>query len=451
MLDVGGGLLAVLALVIVNGFFVAAEYSLVTIRRTRVEQLSVEGRLGAQNVADAVAHLDSYIATCQLGITVAGLALGWIGEPALAGLIEPPLGQLGGHAVAVTVTFILITVLLVVAGELAPKGFALQHTEPVALLVAGPLRAFRWFFRPAIWLLSEGGRLALRAVGVSRAAEAQSHIGAEELRLVVQASAQAGAIETGEQFLLERVLRFGELSVASVMVPRTEVVAFPVTTSIAEAVRVVGEQRHSRYPVYGKDLDEVLGVVHVRDLLLAAPSPNLRPLLRESLLIPSHVSVERLLAEMRTRRNHFAVAIDEFGGTDGIITLEDVLETIVGDLQDEFEEPERPPERGPGGRLRIDGLEPVETLGALLGTTIEAGPYNTVAGYVLDRLGRIPQPGDAVDMAGYRLHVVEMDDLRIATIDAEPLSTSDAAAPLGRAPGAPLPLRCSDHEPVRDD
>ncbi len=439
MFEVGGGLLAVLALVIANGFFVAAEFSLVTVRRTRIEQLSTEGRAGAGSVADAVEHLDSYIAACQLGITLASLALGWIGEPALARLIEPTLGGVGGHAVAVGLSFAVITALHVVAGELAPKGLALQFTEPVALLVATPLRAFRWLFRPAIWLLNEGGWLALRVVGVSRDVAAQPHIGAEELRLVVRASAQAGAIETGEQFLLERVLRFGELSVASVMVPRTEVIAFPVTASTAEAVRTVGEHHHSRYPVYGKDLDEVLGVVHVRDLLLAAPSPNLRPLLRESLMIPSHVSVERLLAEMRARRNHFAVAIDEFGGTDGIVTLEDVLESIVGELQDEFEEPERPPERGPGGRLRIDGLDPVETLTELLGVTVEPGPYNTVAGYLLDRLGSIPQPGDTVDVAGYRLRVIEMDDLRIATLEAEPLSANDASASPERVSTPPVP------------
>lgn len=438
MIDAGWGLLAVLVLVVLNGFFVAAEFSLVTVRRTRVEQLGTEGRTGAGSVADAVEHLDSYIAACQLGITLASLALGWIGEPALARIVEPVLGGVGGHAVAVGVSFALITALHVVAGELAPKGLALQYTEQAALLVAGPLRAFRWLFRPAIWLLNEGGWLALRVVGVSRDVEAQPHIGAEELRLVVQASAQAGAIETGEQFLLERVLRFGEITVASVMIPRTEVVAFPVNTSTADAVRAVGEHHHSRYPVYGKDLDDVLGVLHVRDLLLAPRTPTLRPLLREPLVVPSHVSVERLLAEMRARRNHFAVAVDEFGGTDGIVTLEDVLESIVGELQDEFEEPERPPERGPGGRLRIDGLDPVEALTALLGVAVEAGPYNTVAGYLLDRLGNIPAVGDAVDVAGYRLRVVEMDDLRIATVEAEPLP-ADAAATGGVPTRPPTP------------
>jgi CBS domain containing-hemolysin-like protein len=423
LLETGGGLLAVLVLVLLNGFFVAAEFALVTVRRTRVEQMIAEGRPGARNISDATIHLDSYIAACQLGITMASLALGWVGEPALAGLIEPAVGEVLGHAAAVAVAFTIITALHVVAGELAPKGVALQYPEQTALVVSAPLRAFRVVFRPVIWLLNESGWLAARLMGVSRDVESHSHIGAEELRLVVQASAQAGAIETEEQFLLERVLRFGELTVASVMVPRTELVALPVDTSTKEATALVAEHHHSRYPVYRKDIDNIIGVIHVRDLLLAEPASTLEPLLREALVVPSNIGVDRLLGEMRQRRTHFAIAVDEFGGTDGIVTIEDVLESIVGELQDEFEEPERPPQRGPGGRMRIDGLDNVDVLPGLLGFEAEPGPYNTVAGFVLDRIGRIPEVGDEIEVPGYRLRVVEMDDLRIATVEAEPIMT----------------------------
>jgi CBS domain containing-hemolysin-like protein len=408
--------------VLLNGFFVAAEFALVTVRRTRVEQMLAESRPGASNVSDATQHLDSYIAACQLGITMASLALGWVGEPALAGLIEPAIGEVLGHAAAVVVAFTIITALHVVAGELAPKGVALQYPEQTAVVVSAPLRAFRVVFRPVIWLLNESGWLAARVLGVSRDIESHSHIGAEELRLVVQASAQAGAIETEEQFLLERVLRFGDLTVASVMVPRTELVAIPVATSTADATALVAQHHHSRYPVYRKDIDNIIGVIHVRDLLLAEPIPTLEPLLREALVVPSNVGVDRLLAEMRSRRTHFAIAVDEFGGTDGIVTIEDVLESIVGELQDEFEEPERPPQRGPGGRMRIDGLDNIDVLPGLLGFEVEPGPYNTVAGYVLDRIGRIPDVGDAIDVPGYILRVAEMDDLRIAVVEAEPVA-----------------------------
>jgi putative hemolysin len=208
------------------------------------------------------------------------------------------------------------------------------------------------------------------------------------------------------------------------MIPRTELVAIPVATSTQEAIALVAEHHHSRYPVFRKDIDNIIGVIHVRDLLLAEPAPTLEPLLRQALVIPSNVAVDRLLAEMRARRTHFAIAVDEFGGTDGIVTLEDVLESIVGELQDEFEEPERRPQRGPGGRMRIDGLDNVDVLPGLLGFEAEPGPYNTVAGFVLDRIGRIPEVGDEIEVPGYVLRVAEMDDLRIAVVEAEPLAAT---------------------------
>jgi putative hemolysin len=431
VLATGGGLLAVIALVLINAVFVAAEYSLVTIRRSRVEQMLAERRPGARNVADAVKNLDSYLATVQVGITMAALALGWVGEPALAHLFEPLTGRIGGHALSVGIVFAVVTGLSVIAGELAPRGIALQHPERVSLILAGPLRLLRAALRPVTWALNEGGWALLRPMGVRRNVGAQPHIAAEELRLIVQASAQAGAIEIGEQFLLERVLRFGDLTVANVMVPRTEVVALPADISTAAAVEAVREHRYSRYPVYRKDIDDLIGVLHVRDLLVATPSDTLSPLLREPLVVPSHISVERLLTEMRARRTHFVVAVDEFGGTDGIVTLEDVLEAIVGELQDEFEEADAgAPRHGPGGRIRIDGMDNVDVLQELLGVPIEDGQYNTVAGFVLDRIGHIPEAGESIEVGDYVLAVAEMDDLRIAAVEARPLPPrSDGDAP----------------------
>jgi CBS domain containing-hemolysin-like protein len=422
LLGTGGGLVAVIVLVLINAIFVAAEYSLVTIRRSRVEQMLAEGKPGARGVDDAVRNLDSYLATVQIGITMGALALGWIGEPALAHLFEPLTGRIGGHALSVVIVFAVMTSLSVIAGELAPRGIALQYPERVALILATPLRLLRVALRPVTWALTEGGWALLRLVGVRRDVGAQSHIAAEELRLIVQASARAGAIETSEQFLLERVLRFGDLTVANVMIPRTELVGLPVEMSTAEAIDAAREHRFSRYPVYRGDIDDIIGVLHVRDLLVAEPSETLLPVLREPLVVPSHISVERLLTEMRVKRGHFAIAVDEFGGTDGIVTLENVLEAIVGELQDEFEEAdEEGPQRGPGGRIRIDGMENVDVLGELLGAPVEDGPYNTVAGFVLDRIGRIPEVGESVEVGAYALTVAEMDDLRIATVEARPL------------------------------
>ena len=420
MLEIGGGLLAVAFLVFLNGFFVAAEFALVTIRRTRVQQLVNEGRPGAGNVEDGTTHLDSYIAACQLGITIASLALGWIGEPALAGLLDPVVGAFGSHAVSFAVAFTLITALHVIAGELAPKGVALQYPEQTAIVVAGPLRLFRAVFRPAIYLLNESGWLVARLMRVSRSAGQDGHFGPDELRLVVQASAEAGELNDQQRFMLQRVIRFADLTVANVMIPRTEVIAIDADTSTDDAIAFAKAGRHSRYPVYRKDLDDVIGILHARDLLLAETEMPLVSLLRDPLIVPAQVDVQELLRLMRVGRTQFAIVLDEYGGTDGIVTLENVLEEIVGELQDEFEVPEQPAVRVPGGIVRIDATEGLDVLEEQLGLEIEPGrPYNTVAGLVLELLGEIPDAGATVEFRGYRFTVVEMDDLRIALVEVQ--------------------------------
>jgi len=405
VLETGGGLLAVLVLVLLNGFFVSAEFALVTVRRTRVQQLVTEGRPGAGNVDDAVRHLDSYIAACQLGITIASLALGWVGEPALAGLLDPIFGAVGAHTLGVGVAFALITTLHVVAGELAPKGVALQYPEQVAIVIAGPLRFFRAVFRPAIWALNEAGWLLARPLRVDRNATPHGHFGADELRLVVQASGDAGALDEQQQFMLQRVIRFADLSVESVMTPRPEVIAITADTTTEEAI--------------------AFAKLH---LLFADPDAALLLLLRDPLAVPAQINVQELLRLMRVRRTQIAIVVDEYGGTDGIVTLENVLEEIVGELQDEFEVPEEIVVSRPGGVVRIDAAESVDVLVELLGLQVEPGPYNTVAGLLLELLGEIPEVGVTVDVDGHRFTVVEMDELRIAAVEVRRLSPGAAPA-----------------------
>lgn len=425
MLETGGGLVALLLLVLLNGFFVASEFALVTVRRTRVEQIAEQGRPGARSLQDAVDHLDSYIAACQLGITIASLALGWIGEPALAGLIEPALGAVGGHAVGFAVAFALITALHVIAGELAPKGIALQYAEGVSLIIVGPLRAFRALFRPVIWLLNESGWLVAGLLGVRRDVEQTSPVGGEELALLVRSSAEAGALRVEERVLLERVLRFNGLTAASVIVPRTEVVGLAAGTPVAKARQLVYEQRYSRYPVFRNSLDNVIGVLHVKDLMAAAEDARLEDLVRQPLVVPTQIGVNELLRLMRAHRVQFAVAVDEYGGTDGIVTLEDMLEEIVGELEDEFEQP-HPSVPIASDAVRLDGLDSVDLLVDRIGFAAEEGPYRTVAGYVLERLGRIPRVGDSIDVGGHRLTVVAMDELRIAELEARAITPDTA-------------------------
>ena len=432
MLETSFGLFAVLALVLANGFFVASEFALVQMRRTRVAQMVDEGHPGSGSLHDAVVHLDSYIAACQLGITGASLALGWIGEWALAGLLDPLFGNLGAHAASVTVIFLLITVLHVVAGELAPKGIALQYPERVALAVSTPLRVFRALFRPAIWALNESGWVVARAVGVRADVSEDRHLNASELLHVIEASADAGELAEADRFLMARVLRFRDLTAAEVMVPRTELLALPVETSRAEALRFVADSRHSRYPVYRESIDDVVGVLHVRDLVVADEKASIESILRQPLIVPGQVSVRELLAEMRERKTHFAIAVDEYGGTDGIITLEDVLEEIVGELQNEFDQEPPAIEHSRDGTVLLDGLASADVLEELLGTPIDSGSYKTVAGYIVDQMGRIPDVDDSVEVESHLMTVVEMDGRRIASVEVEALP---ASAPPDKATG----------------
>jgi CBS domain containing-hemolysin-like protein len=426
-MDTAIGILGVAALVALNGWFVAAEYALVTVRPTRVEQLVSERRLGALSLQHAVDHLESYIATCQLGITVASLALGWIGEPALAGLIEPAVGGIASHAVAAAITFLVITTLLVAAGELAPKGLALQHTERVALLIAGPLGVFRSVFRPAIWVLTNIGWGIARVAGVRRGAARETAFDATELVLLLRESRQAGEIDEQQLGLIERSLRFSGLSVEQAMIPRTEVLAIPFESTVAEATALARESRHSRYPVFRDSIDDIAGVLHLRDMLFATAETPIAEIVRDPLVLPGQAAVADLLRQMRDRRVHIAIVVDEYGGTDGIVTLEDVVEELIGELQDEFEPRElagRPARARRAGVVRLSGLDATDVLEEQLGVTVEEGQYQTVAGYVVDQLGRIPEVGDSIEAGGYRITVTEMDELRVAALEATRLPTA---------------------------
>ena len=405
------------ALILVNGFFVASEFSLVTVRKTRIQQLVREGAPGAGSLADGARNLDSYIAACQFGITISSLALGWIGEPALARLIEPALGTVASHTVAVVVAFAVITTLLTVAGELAPKGVALQYPERCALLCAGPLRLFRAAFRPAVWGLNEAAWLTTRAVGVRRGASETTALGAEELRLLMRASREAGMLDAEREGMLQRVIRFPELRAANVMTPRPKMVAIPATATVADAIEIAREHRHSRYPVYGQDLDDLRGVVYVRDLLFAAPGASAAEIAKEPLLAPEQIDVDDLLRLMRDSRVQLAALVDEHGGTAGIVTIEDLIEEIVGDVTDEFEPDEkRTTSTDRLHDVEIDAAEPVQALAELAGMAVAAGPYATVAGFVLDKLDDMPLTGGVITVDGHKITITGMDGRRISRV-----------------------------------
>jgi CBS domain containing-hemolysin-like protein len=423
------GLVVILFLVLLNGFFVATEFALVAVRRSRIEQLVAEGNRSARTVRSALQHLDTYIAATQLGITMASLALGWIGEPALAHLVDPLLAailpadwvQAGSHAIAVTISFALITALHIVLGELAPKGIALQRPEATSLFVAVPMTIFLRVFRPFIMALNGIGNLLLRLLGFRPASgEEQVHT-VEELRYLVRSSREAGLLESAEEEIVGRALTLNDITAHSVMVPRNEMIAVPVDISRDALLDLVGFKRHVRFPVYKQDQDHVVGMIFLTDVhAWGRTHPDepfsVRGAMRPPLFVPESIRGDDLLAQMRAARTHTAMVIDEYGGVAGLVTLQDVLERIVGQMPEIDEEARPDIETLPDGSVRVDGLTPLLDIEERFGLDFDGVEADTVGGYVLETLGRIPVTGDELEVGSYTILVTVMDGLRVAEV-----------------------------------
>lgn len=424
--DIIWRLLAVLALVFANGFFVAAEFSIVTVRKTRVDQLIAEGHWGARAVRRAVSDPDSYIAATQLGITMASIGLGWIGEPALASLVMPTLDFLPGqvaaataHTISVAVAFAIITALHIVLGELAPKTIALERSELTAFWVVKPVEIFMKLLWPFIRALNGMGRAVVRMLGLhSRGGHALVHSEAE-LKMLVTASQEAGVLEEEEEQMLHRVFGFADLTAGQVMVPRTEIVAIEAGASREALLETLTSTGHPRLPVYRGNLDNVIGILQVTDVLKALVSgeTTIDPaaLARETLTVPETLGADEVLTAIRRRNVREAIVIDEYGGTAGLVTFESLMERIVGDLGDAL---------GGGGRITvrsdasadIDGLALVTDVNERFALGIDEETYTTVGGYVMGRLGRRARVGDTIEVAGRTVRIVALDGLRVAKV-----------------------------------
>jgi CBS domain containing-hemolysin-like protein len=415
-------LVAVMALVFANGFFVAAEFAIVTVRKTRIDQLIAEGHWRAHAVRRAVSDPDSYIAATQLGITMASIGLGWIGEPALASIIEPSLTILPNmmaaataHTIAVTVSFAMITGLHIVLGELAPKTIALERPESTALWVVKPAEIFMKAFWPFIRLLNGLGRTVVNMLGLrSRGGHAMVH-SEEELKMLVTASQEAGVLEEAEEQMLHRVFAFADLTAGQVMVPRTELIAVDADTPDDVALAQITRSEAHRLLVFRTNLDNVAGILYVQDVLgaLVAGNPiNPGTLAREALTVPETLAADDLLAAMRRKGVQEAVVIDEYGGTAGLVTFESLMERIVGDAG------------SGGGRISIrpdgsadiDGLTLVTDVNEQFDLAIDEEVFTTVGGYVLGRLGRRTRVGDTIDVGGRQMRVDAVDGLRVAKV-----------------------------------
>src|SRR5260221_1365985 len=418
-------LAGLLALVCANGSFVAAEFSIVTVRKTRVDQMIAEGHRGARAVRRAVTSPDRYIAATQLGITMASLGLGWLAEPALASIFEPALSFLPAHlavatahSIAVAVAFAIITAAEIVFGELAPKWVALERPEATAIWLVRPLELFMRVFWPFIRLVHGTAQGVVKMLGLRGADHRAMVHSEEELKMLVTASQEAGVLEEQEEQMLHRVFGFPDLAAGQVMIPRTELIAIAANTPLRELLRTIGQGEPTRLPVYREDLDDVIGMLHVVDLVKALAGEtevNAGALAREVLTVPITLGANDLLAEMRRRKAREALVIDEHGGTAGLVTFESLMERIIGEIPGEMGAQARTVVRRDGS-ADIDGLALASDINTQFGLHIDESTYTTMGGYVLGRLGRRARVGDTIDVEGRKIRVEQVDGLRVARV-----------------------------------
>jgi len=412
-------LVGVGVLILLNAFFVAAEYGLVTARRTRIVELHHQGNKRARDVLRITGDPPRFIAGMQLGVTLTSLGIGALGESALSNAFDPWLATV----VAVILAYLILSFFHVVLGELVPKGAALTHAESTALWVSGPVRAFLTVFGPFIWVLRTCSDGVLRLLGVDPAAAERDVHSEAELRMLVSRSTQEGEIEEQEHEMIDNVFVFGDKDAADVMVPRPDVVSLSVTLPPQEALEAVLDSPYTRYPVYRETLDDIVGVLHVRDLFSAVVaeerglgSIRLAEMLRPAYVVPETKDLASLLQDFRRTANHFAIVVDEYGAMVGVCTLEDLLEEIVGEIEDEFDVAEEPVEQVDDDTYRIDGMFGIEEFNERFGTDLPDEDFHTLGGFVFGQLGRAPEPGDDVAYNGLRFDVLEVEGNRIERV-----------------------------------
>ena len=414
-----------------NGFFVASEFAMVKVRKTRIEQLVNEGNFNAKIAMEAIKDLDKFIAAVQLGVTISSIGLGWVGEGTLARIIEPIFVFLPGisktvatHTVSASIAFALITFFHVVIGELIPKSIALEYTEKTALWVARPMQVLTFVFNPFIWLLNGFGNLVLKMLNIPHSHKGSLVHSTEELDMLVNASYDGGVLNETEKDMLHNVFKFSDLTAKQVMIPRTDMVCIPIDMPLEELYKVAAENQYTRYPVYEEDIDHITGLVHVKDLYSLAIKDEISPIekiQRNILLVPETMTMDNLVLEFKKRKGQMAIVVDEFGGTSGLITLEDVLEEIFGEVQDEFDEEEEsdikeiaPNTYIANSIMRLDEFAEYFNIDE---NEIDDEDIDTIGGLVLKILGRLAEINDTVKFNDFTFIVKELDGARITKLE----------------------------------
>jgi putative hemolysin len=427
----------VFGLVVGNAIFVAAEYSLVTARRARLEE---HARTGSGPAGVALRLMDQpvrFISTVQVGITVFGILLGAVGEPLISGFF----GSSVPRPVSFLIAFFVLTYLSVVLGELVPKAVALQRAERLAVVLARPLDVLGKILHPLVWVLDTSASFVARLLRVPPARAGLSASTEEDIRSLVAEAEDVGAIETAEEEMVYKVFDFADKEAHEVMVPRPQVVALSVDLPAQEALAAVIDSPYTRYPVYRGSMDDVLGILHVRDLFKALynsgiDNVEIGGLVRSAYVVPETKDLAALLAEFRKTNQHMSIVVDEYGGVAGIVTLEDLLEEIVGEIEDEYDLPDESVEQLENGRIRIDGTFPIDDFNEQFRRDLPQEDFHTVAGFVFGQLGRAPEKGDEVVWDGCRFGVVEVEGPRIGRLEVEFVDADGEAEPVVEPPAA---------------
>jgi CBS domain containing-hemolysin-like protein len=418
----GWYLLLALLFIVANGFFVAAEFAIIKVRPTQLAEMAAEGSSRARMARRIIKKLDSYLSATQLGVTLASLALGWVGEPAFAALIQPRLAFFGvysvavAHTIAASIAFVLISSLHIILGELGPKYLAIDKTLGTALWSAHLLRAFYVLMFPIIWMLNRTTNRVLRLVGIKPASDTEMIHSQEELRLILAHSEKAGILSEENREIIEGVFQFSKRTARQIMVPRTDVSVLSTLKSIEENLEIIRTTRHTRYPLCDGSLDQTIGLIHVKDLFLAqlrGPGRTMMELKRDVLFIPENSTVEAVLSQFIEHKTHMAIVLDEYGGASGIVSLENITEELFGQIQDEFDR-ERPEIEPLGnGRYRVRGDYLIEDLADRLKVAVGEPAEETIGGYVAARLGREVVPGDRTQLGDLSIEVLDAERFRV--------------------------------------
>jgi len=426
--------LMALSCVFLNGFFVAAEFAMVRVRATRLQELKKAGRMVKISM-QVVENLDGYLAATQLGITMTSLALGWLGEPAFANLVRPLISgwgiwsEVAVHTIALSLSFILITFLHIVVGEQAPKFLAIRKPERTMLFVALPMLLFYRLMYPVIQSFNWAANQILRLAGLRPGEESELAHSEEELRLILAHSQRLGKIASEEREMLERVFDYGDRNVRQIMVPRNGIVFLSTHRPLAENVELARQQDHSRYPLCNQELDQVLGMVHLKELLWklreSGDSVDLLSLKRDILFVPETQPIRELMKQFQSRHIHMAIVVDEYGGTSGLVTMEDVIEELVGEIQDEFDEEAPKYLRHADGSVTIDGGVLIDEAEKILSTELSDQHNDTVGGHLLSLIGKRPRVDDTVRAGDYTARIAEVKGMRISKIHFTPLGDDE--------------------------